>query len=146
MSMSQHGLHLSKPLAETAAVAAWPAVGSRALTREERAWLEAVPGDGDGMVRVEFAGVVTGWVRGLFCGFIEEAVRRGRCRLSRDGSALVAVVEPGGRRHVVDQGQGAGVVASEGAPPAEEARRRFVFSRRQWRPWIEHAQPQEVTP
>lgn len=93
--MSIAALHLTKPLPTTAAVRTWPAVTTRALTREERDWLAAVPAPDP---LVEFAGLESTWVRTFFCGWVRAALERNEARVWREEGALVAEMKAGVHR------------------------------------------------
>ena len=62
----------------------------RALTSEEREWLEAVPVD----PVIEFRGVACPWVRSFFCGWVRHALERGAAtvRTEPDGSLVACMM------------------------------------------------------
>ena len=72
------------------------ALARRALTSEERDWLEAVPVD----PLIEFRGVACPWVRSFFCGWVRDALERGAAtvRTLPDGSLIASM--PAGE-HIV---------------------------------------------
>lgn len=76
--------------------------GPRALTREERDWLEAVPA----VPVVEFAGQCSAWVRSFFCGWVRNGLEQGiaSVRTAADGT-LVATM-PAGLHTIRDQPEG----------------------------------------
>ena len=80
--------------------------GRRALTREERAWLDAVPA----VPVVEFGGQASAWVRSFFCGWVRHGLEQGiaSVRTAADGS-LVATMPAG--LHTI-RGQPEGVPAT----------------------------------
>jgi len=103
-----------KPLPTTAALRSWQAVTVRALTRQEREWLEAVPAD----PVIEFAGRTARWPRPFFCAWVRHGLERGIATVSLDGATLVATM-PAGEHRICTQPVG-------------------------WRPWIEHTLPEEA--
>lgn len=71
---------------------------ARALTAEEREWLEAVPA----VPVVEFAGMRSTWVRTFFCGWVRHALERGAATVERADGVLVARMPAGIHRVQLD--------------------------------------------
>lgn len=71
---------------------------ARALTAEERAWLEAVPA----VPVVEFGGARARWVRAFFCGWVRHALEEGNASVETgpDGSMIAHM--PAGEHRLVN--------------------------------------------